>query len=262
MGSSNSKNDQFDLSSGLVTQRSGTSISEIHSSAYERWSKFGLSLTALVVPLMTVLLTLVPPNIGSEKEFYDQGTGITIAFWMLIVVGMFKVRGVVCNFGVCNEDRLDYATLLPLTQSLNLADELFHSEAYSRLGPRIPRQRAPHSKHPDPMDGRYLEEPLEGLRVRQCQPYFLRRLRYRALPGAEDYRGHGTGAADVLHDEELLGASGEPPLASEASRKMDSFGAFSFVSCRCTSNGQCTTKKLTCEYVRFSRLEVRGKLLI
>lgn len=98
MGSSNSKNDQFDLSSGLVTQRSGTSISEIHSSAYERWSKFGLSLTALVVPLMTVLLTLVPPNIGSEKEFYDQGTGITIAFWMLIVVGMFKVRGVVCNF--------------------------------------------------------------------------------------------------------------------------------------------------------------------
>jgi hypothetical protein len=155
MGSSNSKNDQFDLSSGLVTQRPGTSISEIHSSAYERWSKFGLSLTALVVPLMTVLLTLVPPNIGSEKEFYDQGTGITIAFWMLIVVGMFKVRGVVCNFGVCND----------LHNPSTFADELFHSEAYSRLGPRIPRQRAPHSKHPDPMDGRYLEEPLEGLHV-------------------------------------------------------------------------------------------------
>ena len=41
----------------------------------------------------TVLLTLVPSGIDSEKEFYDQGTGIATAFWVLILVSMVKVRG-------------------------------------------------------------------------------------------------------------------------------------------------------------------------
>ncbi|GMH60188.1 hypothetical protein TrRE_jg12174, partial [Triparma retinervis] len=79
-------------SSGLVPKSPLSSISTIHGSKSDRWSKFGLAFLAITIPLGTVLLTLVPSGIDSEKEFYDQGTGIATAFWVLILVSMVKTN--------------------------------------------------------------------------------------------------------------------------------------------------------------------------
>mmetsp|Transcript_20032 Transcript_20032/g.41910 ORF Transcript_20032/g.41910 Transcript_20032/m.41910 type:complete len:346 (-) Transcript_20032:36-1073(-) len=83
-----------ELASPLMkTDESGLSISDVHGTKSERWTKFALVFVALVVPLCTVILTLVPPGITEEKGFYDNASpGIVTAFWVLIMVSMIKTN--------------------------------------------------------------------------------------------------------------------------------------------------------------------------
>ncbi|GMI01958.1 hypothetical protein TrST_g6102 [Triparma strigata] len=68
-------------------------LSNIHGSSSEQFSKLTFVIIALVVPVITVILALVPSDITSEKDFYSNAsTGVVTVFWVMICVTAVKTH--------------------------------------------------------------------------------------------------------------------------------------------------------------------------